>query len=248
MPVNKTPIVYTVETPNYTAPVQVYATQRNMGEYSQTFNLSWMLPVDSGFYYMLRLHFCNIIREYTKKGQTVFRIFINNKTAEAESDLFYWTQGIVASNEAFKLSMNGNLSSPNPKLSSSVYQPPSPVSPIKENNKMNPHYVMIIGGVGGDKEVELQNQNDRVEQSGCSTKEEKALAVMKKPAKSASRFSFHEGLFQTQLLSYKGLTYITALQFANNVIPPSGCNCKGSCTDPKSCACASLNEVDLCSS
>nr|GEW09980.1 receptor-like protein kinase FERONIA [Tanacetum cinerariifolium] len=51
--------------------------------------------------------------------------------------------------EAFKLSMNGNLSSPNPELSSSVYQPPSLVSPIKENNKKNPHYVMIIGGVGG---------------------------------------------------------------------------------------------------
>nr|GEX65342.1 histone-lysine N-methyltransferase, H3 lysine-9 specific SUVH4 isoform X1 [Tanacetum cinerariifolium] len=42
-----------------------------------------------------------------------------------------------------------------------------------------------------------------------------------------------------------GLTYITSLQFANNVIPPSGCNCKGSCTDPKSCACASLNGVDF---
>ena len=45
--------------------------------------------------------------------------------------------------------MNGNLSSPNPELSSSVYQPPSLVSPIKENKKKNQHYVTIIGGVGG---------------------------------------------------------------------------------------------------
>nr|GEW94992.1 histone-lysine N-methyltransferase, H3 lysine-9 specific SUVH4 isoform X1 [Tanacetum cinerariifolium] len=45
-----------------------------------------------------------------------------------------------------------------------------------------------------------------------------------------------------------GLTYIRDLQFANNVIPPSsasGCNCKGSCTDPKSCACARLNGFDF---
>ncbi|GJU69195.1 histone-lysine N-methyltransferase, H3 lysine-9 specific SUVH4 isoform X1 [Tanacetum coccineum] len=45
-----------------------------------------------------------------------------------------------------------------------------------------------------------------------------------------------------------GLTYIMSLQFANNVIPPStasGCNCKGSCTDPNSCACAKLNGVDF---
>ncbi|GJW77878.1 receptor-like protein kinase FERONIA [Tanacetum coccineum] len=189
MPVNKTPIVYTMETPNYTAPLQVYATQRNMGNQSHKFNLSWILPVDSGFYYMLRLHFCNIILEYTNKRQPIFTIFINNQTAEEETDLFYWTQGsgypvykdyVMFVNdpdghkskqdlwlamhpkfsseyddgylnglEAFKLSMNGNLSSPNPELSSSVYQPPSPVSPIKENKKKNPHYVTIIGGVGG---------------------------------------------------------------------------------------------------
>nr|GEZ46528.1 histone-lysine N-methyltransferase, H3 lysine-9 specific SUVH4 isoform X1 [Tanacetum cinerariifolium] len=45
-----------------------------------------------------------------------------------------------------------------------------------------------------------------------------------------------------------GLTYITSLQFGNIVIPPSstsGCNYKGSCTNSKSYACASLNGVDF---
>ncbi|GKF41611.1 receptor-like protein kinase FERONIA, partial [Tanacetum coccineum] len=93
MPVNKTPITYTMETPDYTAPELVYGTQRSMGPQADSYNLTWILPVDSGFYYMLRLHFCSIIPQYTKRGQTVFKIFINKQTAEEEADLFYWTEG-----------------------------------------------------------------------------------------------------------------------------------------------------------
>ncbi|KAJ9562089.1 hypothetical protein OSB04_007249 [Centaurea solstitialis] len=91
-PVNTTPITYT-ETPNYTAPEQVYATQRSMGNMSDRYNLTWILPVDSGYFYMIRLHFCNIIPQYTKSGQTVFTIFMNNQTAEKEADPLLWTQG-----------------------------------------------------------------------------------------------------------------------------------------------------------
>ncbi|GKE32373.1 receptor-like protein kinase FERONIA [Tanacetum coccineum] len=92
--VNKTPI--TMEDPNYPAPELVYATQRSMGPLAEAenyYNLTWILSVDSGFYYMLRLHFCSIIPQYTKRGQTVFKIFINKQTAEEEADLFYWTEG-----------------------------------------------------------------------------------------------------------------------------------------------------------
>ncbi|GKA36822.1 receptor-like protein kinase FERONIA [Tanacetum coccineum] len=92
-PLYENPITYTVETPNYTAPEPVYQTQRSMGNQSDLYNLTWILPVDSGFYYMLRLHFCNIIPQYTKLGQMVFTIFINNQTAEEEADLFLWTKG-----------------------------------------------------------------------------------------------------------------------------------------------------------
>ncbi|GKA77237.1 receptor-like protein kinase FERONIA [Tanacetum coccineum] len=188
--VYENPITYTIETPNYTAPELIYQTQRSMGPLAKRYNLTWILPVDSGFYYMIRLHFCNIIRQYSKRNDVIFMIFINNQTAEEEADLFYWTKGsgypvfkdyvLFVNNpdghrskqdlwlamhpsklsygyldgylnglEAFKLSINGNLSSPNPELRNSVHQPPSLVSPIKENKKNNPHYVMIIGGVGG---------------------------------------------------------------------------------------------------
>ncbi|MFS7947934.1 putative protein kinase RLK-Pelle-CrRLK1L-1 family [Helianthus anomalus] len=92
-PTYHSPITYTIETPNYTAPELVYQTQRSMGNQSDKYNLTWMLPVDSGFYYMLRLHFCNIIPLYTKPGQVLFTIFINNQTAEEEVDLFHWTKG-----------------------------------------------------------------------------------------------------------------------------------------------------------
>nr|XP_043617198.1 receptor-like protein kinase FERONIA [Erigeron canadensis] len=92
-PLNTPPITYTPETPNYTAPETVYQTQRSMGKLAEGYNLTWILPVDSGFYYMLRLHFCNIIPQYTKPGQVIFTIFINNHTAEEEADLFSWTQG-----------------------------------------------------------------------------------------------------------------------------------------------------------
>ncbi|KAM0039925.1 putative protein kinase RLK-Pelle-CrRLK1L-1 family [Helianthus debilis subsp. tardiflorus] len=187
-PLYNNPIMYTTETPNYVAPEAVYQTQRSMGKLSNKYNLTWLLPVDSGFYYMLRLHFCNIIPQYTKKGQVVFKIFINNRTANEEVDLFYMTQGsgypvfldyvVFVNNtgghrgkldlwlamhpnpnselyldaylnglEVFKLSMNGNLSSPNPELR--VDHPrPSLVSPTKANKK-TPAFATIIGVVGG---------------------------------------------------------------------------------------------------
>nr|XP_043616186.1 receptor-like protein kinase FERONIA [Erigeron canadensis] len=153
---------------------------------SENYNLTWRLPVDSGFYYMLRLHFCNIIPQYTKSHRVVFTIFINNQTAEERADLFFWTQGsgypffkdyVVFVNsldglpskqdlwlalhpntmsklyrdsyltdaylnglEAFKLSMIGNFSSPNPEV--------SPEHPL-HNKKATPRYAPIIGGVGG---------------------------------------------------------------------------------------------------
>ncbi|KAK1432936.1 hypothetical protein QVD17_09839 [Tagetes erecta] len=90
-PTNMTPITFTSETPNYTAPEALYATQRSLGKLAE--NLTWRLPVDSGFYYMLRLHFCNIITNYTKDGQVVFTILIDNITAEEQADVILWAKG-----------------------------------------------------------------------------------------------------------------------------------------------------------
>ncbi|KAL7603334.1 hypothetical protein Lser_V15G20039 [Lactuca serriola] len=92
-PVSQIPITYTTDTPNYTAPKLIYQTQRSMGNHSDQYIRTWRLPVDSGFWYMLRLHFCNLIPKYTIKGQMIFKLFINNRTAEDEVDVFFWTPG-----------------------------------------------------------------------------------------------------------------------------------------------------------
>uniref|UniRef100_A0A5B7BFZ9 Putative receptor-like protein kinase FERONIA n=1 Tax=Davidia involucrata TaxID=16924 RepID=A0A5B7BFZ9_DAVIN len=69
----------------YTAPEDVYRTARSMGNNkteNEGFNLTWMLPVDSGFKYMVRLHFCDFQQEIKKTADRSFQVFITNQTAE----------------------------------------------------------------------------------------------------------------------------------------------------------------------
>ncbi|CAI9109862.1 OLC1v1009782C1 [Oldenlandia corymbosa var. corymbosa] len=85
---------YTSQTPNYTAPSLVYTTARAMGRLSDKYNLTWIFPVDSGFYYLLRLHFCEFMPNLINAtGQRVFTIVINNRTAEQSADVIWWAGG-----------------------------------------------------------------------------------------------------------------------------------------------------------
>ncbi|XP_027071782.2 receptor-like protein kinase FERONIA [Coffea arabica] len=87
-------IKYTPLTRNYTAPPVVYTTARAMGKFSTNFNLSWMFPVDSGFYYLMRLHFCEIDPDLIAAGyERVFIIFISNRIAEPGADVIHWAGG-----------------------------------------------------------------------------------------------------------------------------------------------------------
>lgn len=90
---NKT-IVYPEGMPTYVAPQDVYATARSMGpnfNINQNYNLTWIFPVDSGFSYLARLHFCEVAQNITKINQRVFNIFINNQTAEDAFDVIAYT-------------------------------------------------------------------------------------------------------------------------------------------------------------
>ncbi|KAM7520642.1 hypothetical protein LguiB_019604 [Lonicera macranthoides] len=87
------PITYTSATPNYSAPEIVYTTARTMDNNSLRYNMTWAFPVDAGFYYLLRLYFCEFQMEITDGNQRVFTIDINNQTAEEEADVIMWSNG-----------------------------------------------------------------------------------------------------------------------------------------------------------
>ncbi|RVW97987.1 Receptor-like protein kinase FERONIA [Vitis vinifera] len=89
-------IQYTQTTPPYIAPRTVYTTSRTMTkqeEINKRTNLTWLFHVDSGFYYLVRLHFCELQLEVTRPGERVFSIFLNNQTAEEEMDVIVRSGG-----------------------------------------------------------------------------------------------------------------------------------------------------------
>lgn len=117
------PIKYTVKTPDYTAPVSIYATERTMDRDSHInlhSSLTWTFPVDVQFYYLVRLHFCEN-SAITKANQRVFSVFINNQTAEKELDVFRRTGGsgipmyedyvVLATKEELWLDLHPNMRS-----------------------------------------------------------------------------------------------------------------------------------------
>ena len=81
--------------PEYTAPVELYQTARTMGlntTENKLYNLTWEFPVDSGFYYLVRLHFCEFQPEIFGESMRVFIIYIANQIAEKRADVFLWTE------------------------------------------------------------------------------------------------------------------------------------------------------------
>ncbi|TQD95751.1 hypothetical protein C1H46_018695 [Malus baccata] len=89
-------ISYPTTMPTYVAPQDVYSTARSMGPNAQinlNYNLTWIFSVDSGFSYLVRLHFCEVAQNITKVNQRVFDIFLNNQTAQSGADVVAWAGG-----------------------------------------------------------------------------------------------------------------------------------------------------------
>ncbi|KAI4352441.1 hypothetical protein L6164_006691 [Bauhinia variegata] len=79
---------------NYTAPDDVYLTARTYGMNATTkYNVTWEFEVESGFFYVVRLHFCEFEPEIQKPGERVFQIFIADNLAERHADVIMWSGG-----------------------------------------------------------------------------------------------------------------------------------------------------------
>ncbi|XP_040993909.1 receptor-like protein kinase FERONIA [Juglans microcarpa x Juglans regia] len=96
LPLNNTINLSFTTVPPYAAPEYVYRTARTLGNNSDinlSYNLTWEFPVDSGFYYFIRLHFCEIQPEIFQASDRKFHIFIANQTAEEGADVILWSGG-----------------------------------------------------------------------------------------------------------------------------------------------------------
>lgn len=86
---NSSNISYSSVNGSLIAPLLVYETARVMTDnqvLEKSFNVSWKFDVDPNFDYLVRLHFCELV--YDQPNQRIFRIYINNKTAAANYDVF----------------------------------------------------------------------------------------------------------------------------------------------------------------
>ncbi|KAK6120126.1 hypothetical protein DH2020_046128 [Rehmannia glutinosa] len=101
--------------PSYMAPIDVYGSYRSMGAFvdvNRISNLTWIFQVDPNFMYLLRFHWCD--SEMTKTNQRVFDVFINNKTAASEVDLFAWTQSTATpTKKDYVVQINNNKTNNN---------------------------------------------------------------------------------------------------------------------------------------
>ncbi|MED6225582.1 hypothetical protein PIB30_094961 [Stylosanthes scabra] len=100
--------------PNYTAPEVVYLTARSYGmNETANYNVTWNFQVDSQFYYMVRLHFCEWDKNIQHPGDRVFEIFIADTMAEELADVIVWSGGYripTHKDYAVFMNANGNLS------------------------------------------------------------------------------------------------------------------------------------------
>ncbi|KAG5527690.1 hypothetical protein RHGRI_028581 [Rhododendron griersonianum] len=96
-PVTTTIRIKYTSIPPYTAPQKVYQTSWSLVPEDQAnktkSNFTWRLPVDLGFRYLLRLHFCELEYEIKESGRMGFSIFVNEQVAEAKGDLIKWSGG-----------------------------------------------------------------------------------------------------------------------------------------------------------
>ncbi|XP_050279677.1 receptor-like protein kinase FERONIA isoform X1 [Quercus robur] len=79
--------------PKYIAPDTVYQSAASMGPNrtrNSMSNLTWGFPVETGFNYLVRLHFCEIDPHIQISGIREFTIYIDYQLAEETADVILW--------------------------------------------------------------------------------------------------------------------------------------------------------------
>ncbi|KAL9323552.1 hypothetical protein ACSQ67_008409 [Phaseolus vulgaris] len=101
--------------PDYVAPKELFRTARDQGRngtLNKISNLTWVFPVDCGFTYVLRLHFCELDPQINNIGDRRFFVYIKSQLAEDRADVLKWSQkqkGVaVHRNYAIMILKNGN--------------------------------------------------------------------------------------------------------------------------------------------
>ncbi|WRX21808.1 Serine-threonine/tyrosine-protein kinase [Theobroma cacao] len=150
--------------PEYTALTDVYRTAGSMGSNrteNLLYNLTWRLPVDFGFRYLVRLHFCEFDPYVETVSDRRFSIYIDNKTAEAAFDVIEAAGGkgipmfkdyvVMIGNtgdKIFKLNNSGgNLAGPNP-VPQALPAGDEESSPKAEKSNTKRKLLFSIGGSG----------------------------------------------------------------------------------------------------
>ncbi|WMV17315.1 hypothetical protein MTR67_010700 [Solanum verrucosum] len=144
-------ITYTSETPAYSAPRIVYTASRTMANHSQS--LDWEFPLNSGFYYLFRLHFsereADVIQWSGGWRIPVYKDYVVNvRKQDGEQNVTLdlspnpnsaYQNALLNGLEIFKLNdSNGNLSVPNPEFFFPNNSPPN------DNNKRSSSHIIAV--------------------------------------------------------------------------------------------------------
>ncbi|KAL3523577.1 hypothetical protein ACH5RR_016411 [Cinchona calisaya] len=81
----------------FVAPPKLYQTSwKKTGgniRVNQMYNFTWKIPIELGFGYLVRLHFCELDDGMAESEQREFSVLINNQIAETKVDVIRWSGG-----------------------------------------------------------------------------------------------------------------------------------------------------------
>ncbi|KAI3726171.1 hypothetical protein L1987_65968 [Smallanthus sonchifolius] len=111
--------------PTISAPLKVYQTSwsTRSSYIKKTTSFTWKLPVDLGFRYLVRMHFCQHEPEKrTNNGQREFGIMVNNQIAEKNADVTNWGGGYgIAVYKDYVTTMRGDKTNGKSDLSIVIF-------------------------------------------------------------------------------------------------------------------------------